>query len=201
MWMLGAVVGAVVGYMIRSDAWIFGVIVGAVLGGVVSRKRERPDDGRSAELERRLDRLDARLAAVEERLQGTVDQPEPTSSMSREPEIAPPPPLAPEPIEPLAARAEAWTPPSVETSEPPPARPPQEPPSKGLADLAVWRWLAGGNTVVRVGVVILFFGVAFLLKYAHEHWPAGRSAGVSTGSWPGAPCGRSSAGRWCRARC
>ena len=30
------------------------------------------------------------------------------------------------------------------------------------------RWLFSGNTVVRVGIVILFFGVAFLLKYAYE---------------------------------
>ena len=27
-------------------------------------------------------------------------------------------------------------------------------------------WLLGGNTVVRVGIIVLFFGVAFLLKYA-----------------------------------
>ena len=27
----------------------------------------------------------------------------------------------------------------------------------------------GGNTVVRVGVVVLFFGIAFALKYAYEH--------------------------------
>jgi uncharacterized membrane protein len=31
------------------------------------------------------------------------------------------------------------------------------------------KWLLGGNTVVRAGVVILFFGVAFLLKFAYEH--------------------------------
>lgn len=30
------------------------------------------------------------------------------------------------------------------------------------------RWLFGGNAVVRVGIVVLFFGVAFLLKYAYE---------------------------------
>ncbi len=29
-------------------------------------------------------------------------------------------------------------------------------------------WLLGGNTVVRVGILILFFGVAFLLKYAAD---------------------------------
>ena len=32
-----------------------------------------------------------------------------------------------------------------------------------------WNWLTGGNALVRVGVVVLFFGVAFLLKYAYEH--------------------------------
>jgi uncharacterized membrane protein len=30
-------------------------------------------------------------------------------------------------------------------------------------------WLIGGNTLVRVGIIILFFGVAFLLKYAAEN--------------------------------
>jgi uncharacterized membrane protein len=37
----------------------------------------------------------------------------------------------------------------------------------------VWRpmidWLTGGNLMVRVGVVVLFFGMAFLLKFAAEH--------------------------------
>ena len=30
------------------------------------------------------------------------------------------------------------------------------------------QWLLGGNTVARIGVVLIFFGVAFLLKYAAE---------------------------------
>ncbi|KAB0646006.1 DUF2339 domain-containing protein, partial [Burkholderia territorii] len=30
-------------------------------------------------------------------------------------------------------------------------------------------WLLGGNTVVRVGIIVLFFGVAFLLKYAADN--------------------------------
>lgn len=30
-------------------------------------------------------------------------------------------------------------------------------------------WFSGGNAVVRVGIVILFIGVAFLLKYAYDH--------------------------------
>jgi len=30
-------------------------------------------------------------------------------------------------------------------------------------------YFTGGNTLVRVGIIILFFGVAFLLRYAAEH--------------------------------
>ena len=48
------------------------------------------------------------------------------------------------------------------TLTPRPPRVPREP-------SFIWRWFMGGNTLVRVGVVILFFGVAFLLKYAYEH--------------------------------
>lgn len=32
-----------------------------------------------------------------------------------------------------------------------------------------WGWFAGGNPVVKVGIVVLFFGVSFLLKYAADH--------------------------------
>lgn len=34
---------------------------------------------------------------------------------------------------------------------------------------AIRRFFTGGNTLVRVGVVVLFFGVAFLLRYMAEH--------------------------------
>ena len=46
------------------------------------------------------------------------------------------------------------------------------------------RWLLGGNTLVRVGIVVLFIGVAFLLKYAAERelFPVElRLAGVAIG--------------------
>lgn len=47
---------------------------------------------------------------------------------------------------------------------------PASPPAPDrLADVLLARarhWLLGGNTVVRVGIVVLFFGVAFLLKFA-----------------------------------
>ena len=33
----------------------------------------------------------------------------------------------------------------------------------------LWSWFTDGNTMVRVGIVVLFFGVAFLLSYFAEH--------------------------------
>lgn len=38
---------------------------------------------------------------------------------------------------------------------------------KGLKK--AWGWMTGGNSVARVGVLILFFGVSFLLKYAADN--------------------------------
>jgi uncharacterized membrane protein len=49
----------------------------------------------------------------------------------------------------------------------------------------VWKWLTGGNALVRVGVIILFFGVAFLVRYAAEHVDVPielRLAGVAIGA-------------------
>ena len=33
----------------------------------------------------------------------------------------------------------------------------------------IWKWLRGGNTVVKLGVAILFVGLTFLAKFAAEH--------------------------------
>ncbi|MFP3615689.1 DUF2339 domain-containing protein, partial [Paraburkholderia sp. SIMBA_050] len=46
---------------------------------------------------------------------------------------------------------------------------PREPGIADRAFRAARDWLLGGNTVVRVGIIVLFFGVAFLLKYAADN--------------------------------
>ena len=58
----------------------------------------------------------------------------------------------------LARRRQAATPPTA---------PPPSPLSDALAPLN--RWLAGANAIVKVGVGILFIGLAFLAKFASEH--------------------------------
>jgi uncharacterized membrane protein len=60
----------------------------------------------------------------------------------------------------------------------PPAPLPPLPPN------AVWAWIVGGNTLARIGVVLLFIGVGFLMKYAveHVHVPMSvRLAGIALG--------------------
>jgi len=76
---------------------------------------------------------------------------------------------APEPVAPMQAAAE----PDAAPIKPPPAKPwkPAEPRQPTLLERgfnAAKDWLLGGNTVLRVGVVLLFLGLAFLLRYATE---------------------------------
>lgn len=63
--------------------------------------------------------------------------------------------------------AEATPSRSASTSARKPAVPAEPSALARLLD-AARHWLLGGNTVVRVGIVVLFFGVAFLLKFAAQ---------------------------------
>jgi uncharacterized membrane protein len=156
MWMLGALVGGAAVYLIDSNAWLVGVLAGAMTGWAIGRPRS---DSRQAELERRLEVVEAQLAALAHWGQVPSAAPAPPPEASPVPESSPLPEMREADV--FRERVEAPTAPDVEASAPPLSR--------GWEDLAAWRWLTGGNTVVRVGIVILFFGVAFLLKYAHEH--------------------------------
>ncbi|AOI94502.1 DUF2339 domain-containing protein [Burkholderia sp. LA-2-3-30-S1-D2] len=69
-----------------------------------------------------------------------------------------------------AAAGAPTNPPATTSPSAPPAPPkPREPGIAERAFRAARDWLLGGNTVVRVGIIVLFFGVAFLLKYAADN--------------------------------
>ncbi len=63
---------------------------------------------------------------------------------------------------PATARADAPIPPAAPRKTAQPA----QPNPIDLAVLAAKNWLLGGNTIVRVGLVILFIGLSFLARYA-----------------------------------
>ncbi len=181
---IGALIGAVLGLVIDRDAWFAGAIIGGVVGWLVGRKRAVDKDDRYATLEQRLQALEQRL----DRFDGRLVEVEPRAELEPEPVVPVAPVVAPtrtaatEPApEPVAAELLAARVPDAPplTAEAPVSR------SKGLEDSALWRWLTGGNTVVRVGVIVLFFGVAFLLRYAYEHVHAPielRLTGVAAGA-------------------
>src|SRR5262249_6146654 len=58
--------------------------------------------------------------------------------------------------------------PAIVAPLPTPPAPPVPPPPKAPPNALV-AWMMGGNTLARIGVVLLFIGVGFLLKYAVEH--------------------------------
>lgn len=70
-----------------------------------------------------------------------------------------------------------------EQSSAPAAEQVEAPPQPSAFQLFLQRWVFGGNPLVKVGVLKLFLGLAFLLRYAAEHavlpieW---RYAGVAT---------------------
>jgi uncharacterized membrane protein len=136
---LGVVLGIILGAVMFDGR---GVPLGAVLGWIVATLLN---------LNRRLDRLEAATRPPPEVKPATSplvpDQPPVAAS------VAPAPAVVPEPS------ATVWiSPPST----------PAEPAESELVR-RVREFILGGNTAVRLGVVVLFFGVAFLLKYAVEH--------------------------------
>ncbi|MGE7960486.1 DUF2339 domain-containing protein [Pseudomonas sp. NPDC089530] len=125
----------------------------------------------------------ASSAPAPEAATGFTPAPEPTFSLD-EVQPAEPAPAAPElvwELPAMAAPTEASQPlpDSVWQPQSPPSPPPREPRQPAapvplepnLIERAISgarNWLFGGNTVLRVGVLLLFLGLAFLLRYATE---------------------------------
>ena len=163
MWFIGLLVGVAIGAAVADiEGALYGAVLGALAGYALRLAMGRSTESRLRTLEQQVAELRAALAAH--------PQPSAPSAASATRPISPAEPF-PEfalPPEPTGAGTRS-------TSEPasaPPKAPIEERPvaPRVPAQPPAWlRWLLGGNTVVRVGVVVLFFGVAFLLKFAYEH--------------------------------
>lgn len=168
-----------------------GAVVGAVLGGLIgSLRKERAQtlarqDERITGLERELAALSARLADGRQ----PADTPSTTTAAPIAAE-APTQPVADLDLDldlpPVAAA-------TATAISAPDNQAPRQPSTAATAgdgidlDALYARcrdWLLGGNTLVRVGILVLFFGLAFLARYAVEHAmlpPALRLAGIGCG--------------------
>lgn len=109
---------------------------------------------------------------------------DPTSVSPQPKEISPPKPSVTKPLE--TPRPTVFSVPHVPASSAKPTapQPPKEEPKKSfsylddepvMSEMPAWlsnfiaRWITGGNPIVKIGVVILFLGLAFLLRYVAEN--------------------------------
>ncbi len=175
MGFLFALIGAIGGaYLASGSRGAFGFFAGAVFGFVLHRVIRMREE--VLKLRDRVDILEQRNAALA-----------PPDKTAQKPIVAPQrvsiyepaPPAQPDVVADADKVAPAQTPlPAsraeivADDDEEARARTPLPParPSMGAHTLAVAkRWLTTGNVPVKMGVILSFFGVAFLLKYAIEN--------------------------------
>lgn len=182
MGFIGAVVGAVIGAMLYQ---LPGAFVGAVAGGAAGWLM--------VHIGARLEALEKRMRALELALAGGVQAALPPIA------AATPPPPEPEPIPEERWRAQPQPEPLPQQQTEPQPEPRATAPVFRAEPSGpnFWERLFTENLLVKAGIVILFFGVAFLLKYMYErvHVPielrlAAIAAGGSRCSRSDGACGR-----------
>ncbi len=150
-----AVLGFFIGGLVfTSVGWVTGAVLGFLLGAFIDMRR------RIGELEKEVDFLNTLRPAPEEKHEAAAVPP----IRELEAVVSQPPTFEEQPTP-------APTVPKIEAPEPTPKAAPEPAPAvTPIAEspivTAIKQYFAGGNLIVRVGVIVLFFGVAFLLKFA-----------------------------------
>lgn len=180
-WILG-IVGALLGVLFSESRELLGFVGGFVVGWLI---------GAIVSLRQRLQALETTVASLRGRVAAKAMTEAPVAP-SVEPMAAPaspmaeePVPISPTPVPELAPRPTAVSaPPPVPEADiaPPPVRPTPVPPvARPAVAMAstpreptwdeklvgvVKRWFTEGNVPVKIGILVLFFGVAAALRYA-----------------------------------
>ncbi|QNM97246.1 DUF2339 domain-containing protein [Chitinimonas koreensis] len=173
---LGIFIGLICGAALwRHDGgWLIGALLGWLVGRDLERSKQLRELMRRSEQPARTD-----PAQVAGRMAAAV-RPEPPSQADAGHEAAPPAAISTAiPVEPPA------TDPAPALPEPEPATPGQPAivvpapapataapaPAPNPTDLAdrLPRWLVAGNPAVKIGVLLVLMGAAFLLKYAAQY--------------------------------
>jgi uncharacterized membrane protein len=154
-----AILFGVVGVSIQQN--VGGFLIGAALGGLLAQVLH---------LRSRTETLAQQLQELKQRLADFKAAPDVSATT---------PPVTPQPVPrpaPASARPTPAPAPAARTetllSQPLPAAPPAPPGPPTPVDRAVaafMAWLKRGNPIARAGIVILFFGAAFLAKYAADN--------------------------------
>ncbi len=184
MWFLGLIIGALVGAIGGGLGAVIGAMAGAGVGWALAKKLRGPGDERLERLESAVGLLQQRVSFLENMPRTSVRVDAAPATEPREPALADsssviappaPPDISAPPAQPTSMPVEREAEPAMAVDESTPAFAPQPrvsrptPPSAPDQPSALWNFFFGGNALVRFGVIVLFFGVAFLLKYASEH--------------------------------
>jgi uncharacterized membrane protein len=164
IWVFAAVGAIAIAALLENPA---GLVIGAALGYLFARVLKQDSDLQELRKELRSQRAATATTSAPPSAAAQPDLP-PRPDVSSAPAITPalapmrvtpslPPPI-PESVTDHRAESSAW----------PPSSAPSVSPLQPLFQRAL-DWLRGGNPLARVGIVILFFGGAFLAKYAAEH--------------------------------
>src|SRR3990167_3581479 len=164
----GAVLGGLVGLGMAQALKLRGLQAqNAELAKQLKSFAERFEQGTQA-IHERLLKVEAPSAAADESLPATAPAAEAELTWELPPEI-----LAQAEAESArpSGSGDAWTQAADQPHAAPARRQPAKPREPSPIERAIDRaqaWLFGGNTVLRIGVLLLFLGLAFLLRYATE---------------------------------
>jgi uncharacterized membrane protein len=182
MWFIGLIIGAIIGAIGDAHGAVIGALAGAGVGWALSQKSKASGEERLIALEASIRLLQARVTSLESANRASERSPESKQELHEtdlfQPKAEGPRasgagevPITPGPLE--SESAEQIAPEEAATDE---AGPMFEPPratanttAAPAQPSALWNFVFGGNTLVRFGVIVLFFGVAFLLNYASAH--------------------------------
>ena len=158
MQLLFIIAGGILGlYFGEISRGMLGMVAGGVIGHLYAQRRS----------------MQASIRELSDRVTRLSEMPSASSREPQAPEISTEPeplqrPITPRPAEPSDEPAKR---PAAQPSyKPSPDVKPVYPTPVALekAVIAAKRWLTTGNVPVKIGVIVSFFGVSFLLKYAVE---------------------------------
>ena len=181
MWFIGLILGGIIGAIGDERGAVIGALFGAGVGWAISQKLKAPREDRVLMLETSVRILQERVTSLEAAIQASTPvvagAPEDLHTADAGDVISDRPPgaVASE-VTPMTATTSLESISAGEESAPDHVQPVFErtfpapdTPSSPQPSSALWNFFFGGNALVRFGVIVLFFGVAFLLKYASEH--------------------------------
>ena len=168
-WLFG-ILGLFIGAGI-AELWgaVAGALAGAWLGYWIRQQGQSSGSAQPEELRQQVLSLTRRVAQCEMQIANIipsqVDVAATSATPAHETEAAPPSAEIPAPAIPGTASTAALPEPAEEARAIAAGEREAELPQPSR----LWDWFFGGNALVRIGILVLFFGVAFLVRYAAEH--------------------------------